>query len=63
MDFTKEDIIQAMECCIEDGCDECPLSFGNCYTNLIREALCIIKCQQAEIDKYKGLVRYLRKEK
>lgn len=45
MDFTKEDIIKAMECCIEDNCDDCPCSFGNCYTNLIREALYIINTE------------------
>lgn len=50
--MTDNDVIKAMKCCIEDDCDECPCSFGNCYTNLIREALYIINRQKAEIEQF-----------
>lgn len=49
--MVEKDIIKAMECCIEDVCDECPCSFGNCYTNLIKEALDLIEQQKTELER------------
>ena len=39
----REEVIKALECCIEDECDKCGCSFGNCQQNLMREALDLIK--------------------
>lgn len=46
-------IITALECCVKDNCDSCPLSFDNCNKNLARFALGLISRQQAEISRMK----------
>ena len=43
MELNREQIIKALECCIKDDCDNCPNSFGNCYSNLAGYALALIK--------------------
>ena len=48
--FTDEEVIKALECCINDNCDNCPDTFGNCEHNAMRNALDLIKRQKAEID-------------
>ena len=42
-ELNREEIIKALECCSKDDCDNCPNTFGNCYSNLAREALSLIK--------------------
>ena len=39
----KEQIIKALECCSKDDCDNCPNNFGNCYSNLAKDALALTK--------------------
>ena len=43
MKLNRDQIIKALECCSKDDCDNCPNSFGNCYSNLARDALSLIK--------------------
>ncbi|MBQ6929019.1 MAG: hypothetical protein IJN27_01765 [Oscillospiraceae bacterium] len=47
------EIIKALECCKNDDCDNCPNTFGNCYSNLAGAALDLINRQQAEIERLK----------
>ena len=49
----EKEIIQALECCSKDDCDNCPNTFGNCYANLAGEALDLINRHKAEIDRMK----------
>lgn len=49
--MTDKEIIQALECCKKDDCDNCPNDFGNCYANLSGYSLDIINRQQAEIER------------
>ena len=51
--MTDNEIIKALECCINDDCDNCPDTFGNCEHNAMRNALNLINRQQAEIEKLK----------
>lgn len=48
--MTEEQIIKALECCSKDDCDNCPNAFGNCYANLARRALELIKSKDETID-------------
>ena len=55
-------VIKTLECCINDDCDNCPDSFGNCEHNAMRNALEIIKSKnekiqymQEEIDRFQRL--------
>ena len=43
MELNREQIIKALECCAKDDCDNCPNSFGNCYSNLAGYALALIR--------------------
>ena len=49
-EYTDEEVIKALECCINDNCDNCPDTFGNCEHNAMRNALDLINRQKAEID-------------
>ena len=60
--LSEEQIIKTLECCINDDCDNCPDSFGNCEHNVMRNALEIIKSKnekikymQEEIDRFQRL--------
>lgn len=48
--MTDNEIIKALECCINDDCDNCPDTFGNCEHNAMRNALDLINRQKAEIE-------------
>lgn len=48
--MTDKEIIKALECCSKDDCDNCPNAFGNCYANLARQALELIKSKDKTID-------------
>ena len=56
--MTDEQIIKALELCIADeNCDGCPYDYpAECYIHLKRDALELIRRQQAEIDRLKSLV-------
>ena len=43
MKLNREQIIKALECCINDECDKCGRTFGNCQVNLMFDALALIK--------------------
>ena len=49
--MTDNEIKKALECCINDDCDNCPDTFGNCEHNVMRDALDLINRQQAEIER------------
>ena len=58
----EEQTIKALECCINDDCDNCPDSFGNCEHNAMKNALNLInfynekiKNMQEEIDRFQRL--------
>ena len=51
--MTDNEIIKALECCINDDCDNCPDTFGNCEHNAMRNALNLINRQQEEIERLK----------
>lgn len=46
----EKKVIQILEACIIDNCDECPDTFGNCEHNAMRGALELIKQLKAEKD-------------
>lgn len=50
MDYTDDEIIKALECCINDNCNDCPETFGNCELTTMRNALDLLKRQKAEIE-------------
>lgn len=50
----KEQIIKALECCSKDDCDNCLNNFGNCYSNLAKYALTLIKELTVELDAMRG---------
>lgn len=63
--MTDNDIIKALECCIDaDGarCDECP--YDVCCTHaestMLNDALALINCQKAEIERLKGNLKFVR---
>lgn len=43
MELKRDEIIKALECCINDECDKCGVPFGNCQANLMQDALALIK--------------------
>lgn len=49
----RETIIKALECCSKDDCDNCPNSFGNCYSNLAGYALALIKELTEKVEAYR----------
>ena len=49
--MTDNEIIKALECCINDDCDNCPDTFGNCEHNAMRNALDLINRQKADIGR------------
>lgn len=51
MDYTDDEIIKALECCINDNCNDCPETFGNCELTAMRNALDLLKRQRAEIER------------
>ena len=55
-ELDREQIIKALECCIEDECDKCGCSFGNCQQNLMQEALDLIKELIEEIEFHKKTI-------
>ena len=50
--FTQEQIIKALECCINDDCDNCPNGFGNCERNLAELSLDLIHRLKTRIVRY-----------
>lgn len=64
--MTDNEIIKALECCKVGGvCTTCPLfecKSGNCIAQLNVAALDLIKRQQAEVERYKGVIKILEKD-
>ena len=54
--MTDEQIIKALECCINDDCDNCHDTFGNCEHNAMRNALDLINRQKAEIERLQNIL-------
>ena len=63
--MTEEQIIKALECCINNNCGSCPDSIansvGNCERNLRRDALDFINRQNAEIEQKDVVIKGLEK--
>lgn len=51
MDHTDDEIIKMLECCINDNCNDCPETFGNCELTAMRNALDLLKRQKATIER------------
>lgn len=51
MDYTDDEIIKMLECCINDNCNNCPETFGNCELTAMRNALDLLKRQRATIER------------
>ena len=51
--MNTNEIIKTLECCINDNCNSCPETFGDCELTAMRNALDLIKRQQTEIARLK----------
>ena len=60
MELKRDEIIKALECCNKDDCDNCPNTFGNCYSNLAGYALSLIKELTEENERLKASCSYLK---
>lgn len=67
--MTDNEIIKALECCINDECEDCPLYgenapdvYGNCVQNTKRNALDLINRQKAEIERLKTAFEVVKQE-
>lgn len=54
MELNREQIIEALECCAKDDCDNCPNPFGNCYSNLAGFALALIRELTEENERFRA---------
>ena len=59
--MTDEQVIKALECCIRDDCDNCPLNClvnknDNCYEVVKKIALDLIIRQKAEIERLEEML-------
>ena len=50
--LTQKEVIKAIECCINDDCDNCPNGFGNCERNLAELSLDLINRLKTRIVRY-----------
>ena len=63
-----KEIIKALECCgniVDSTCKGCVYHEtynASCVVRLMRDALDLINRQQAEIDRYKGVIKILEKD-
>ena len=57
MNYTDEQIIKALECCSKDDCGNCPNTFGNCYSNLAKDAFALIKQLAEENERLRAELR------
>lgn len=55
--LTDAEVKKALECCGKDDCDNCPNTFGNCYSNLAGYTLDLINRQEGEIEKNENIIR------
>ena len=53
--MTDNEIIKTLDKCINDDCDNCLNTFGNCQKNLMINALNYINKLEGEIENYKHL--------
>ena len=65
--MTDNEIIKALECCEgDDGisyCNKCSLyEYDNCVHYISQKAREVINRQQAEIDRYKGVIKILERD-
>ena len=63
--MTDNEIIKALEHCHSDkGCDECPYNYPtDCYNDLKRDALDLIKRQQKEIEELREINKSRKEER
>ena len=60
--LNAEQIKKALECCQKDDCDNCPNTFGNCYSNLAGYALSLIKKLTKEVEDLKAIAEQYQKQ-
>ncbi len=62
--MTDEQIIKALECCSKKDCKQCPAFDENieCGENLITLALDLINRKNAEVERYKGVIKILESD-
>ena len=67
--MTDNEIIKALECCLAKencevvSCEKCPLEKRyECTDIMFHETIDLINRQQAEIDRYKGVIKILEKD-
>ena len=53
--LTDAEVVEALECCIGDGCSDCPYThvYGNCKAKRNNDCIDLIKRKDAEIEKLK----------
>ena len=57
IEIDETQVIKTLECCINDDCDNCPDSFGNCEHNAMRNALKIINLKNEKIKELQELIK------
>lgn len=62
MDYTDDEIIKTLECCINDNCSNCPETFGNCELTAMRNALDLLKRQKATIERLEDKLDTIKQE-
>lgn len=59
--LTDNEIIKALECCIDCDCTDCPCNTREGCKDIDYEAMLdLVNCQKAEITKLQGVVRRLK---
>ena len=69
-EMKPEDVMRALECCASgtggDACNGCPFNERNVCDNdmnaLEKAALALLREKDAEIERYKGVIRLLEKD-
>ena len=52
--MTDKEIIKALECCIKNDCDNCPLNRLTCLSDCLNMFLDVSQRQKAEIERLKN---------
>lgn len=62
--MTDNEIIKALGCCGSENCRGCPYRNGKCHQGnpMIRDALDLIKRQQAEIEHFREVTKMVKSE-
>lgn len=65
--ITDDEIIKALEWCIEMECSKCPMNYDDCeerdFDNLVKRAIPIFNRQKAEIERLNTIIAETDKDK